>query len=507
MHSGITYYSTFAKIFSALLMLSVMSLSTGIVEAQSARDQLKQIRSEIVDTIDGKPYYIHKIKRGQTLYMISKAYGVEVNDLIRENPGVKEGIKADETLKVPIKYMEKPADKKNLPVLSADTLRIADSAKNRKPSEFTNVQVPCVFDTMTRKEIYRIALMLPLFLADAQKLPTDNPVRSEVEEARSLQFLPFYEGFRMAVDSMAMKGMKVKLYVYDVDKDTLKTRQLLKKSELTDMDLIVGLLYHRNFQIVAEYAENHHIPIVNPISERSDIVKKNSYIIKLQPEKASIAQALAQYLSGTTADAQIFILHNGQYPVKQFPEEFVGLCKQKSLSVKLVEGQQSLYGQLSKERENYIVAASSSTEYIADFTRRLFELRNDYRINVIGLSDWHLINGVELEYLDALKTHSVVSGFINYEDPAVTRFVSVFQQTYKLDPPMLAFQGYDAGWFFLNALERHGSGFLRCLSELEVKSMLTRFVFQRKSSADGFENRQWIVTHFQNYKLIPEPVF
>ncbi len=74
----------------ATLVLIVLAIPL-FLYSQNVNEQLKQMRSTVIQNIDGKEYYIHTIKRGQTLYMISKVYGVEVNDLIRENPEVKEG--------------------------------------------------------------------------------------------------------------------------------------------------------------------------------------------------------------------------------------------------------------------------------------------------------------------------------------------------------------------------------------------------------------------------------
>ena len=84
-------------LFVFVLVVAVAGFS------QSTQDQLKQMRSTVTEVIDGREFYIHTIKRGQTLYMISKAYNVDVNDLIRENPQVKEGIKADEKIRIPVK--------------------------------------------------------------------------------------------------------------------------------------------------------------------------------------------------------------------------------------------------------------------------------------------------------------------------------------------------------------------------------------------------------------------
>ena len=98
------------RFFQAFVLLVVFIMFGGSgAEAQTSQELLKQMRSKVYEKVGGKEYYIHNVKRGQTLYMISKAYGVEVNDLIRENPQVREGLKADEKLRIPV-VGPKPAD-------------------------------------------------------------------------------------------------------------------------------------------------------------------------------------------------------------------------------------------------------------------------------------------------------------------------------------------------------------------------------------------------------------
>lgn len=52
--------------------------------------------------IDGKKYYLHTVKQGQTLYAISKAYSVSVDEMVKSNPEAENGVKTGQVLKIPI---------------------------------------------------------------------------------------------------------------------------------------------------------------------------------------------------------------------------------------------------------------------------------------------------------------------------------------------------------------------------------------------------------------------
>jgi LysM repeat protein len=474
----------------------------GLVFAQSTQEQLKQIRSSVVETIDGREFYIHTIRRGQTLYMISKAYGVEVNDLIRENPQVKEGIKADEKLRIPTKNQPAKPPKPKVEPIPVVVKAVEPDSIVQKPDSAVQPLLPCGIDNTTKKEIYKVALMLPLFLGDVGLINTDNPDRKTVENTRSFQFLPFYEGFRLAVDSLEKLGLSVRLYVYDVDKDTMKTRQLLKKPEFKTMDLIIGLLYHSNFEIVSAFAEKNKINIVNPVSERKDLILGNPFVFKVQPDKKSKAGQLADYLSKNCRDGQILIIRSGQAPDREFPDKIKQACSDLNLNVKIAEGQDAAISQLSKDTENYLVAFSEKSEYTIELTRRLYELRNNYSITLFGLPDWSAINGIETEYLVTLKTHMMAPAFVDYQNPEVKKFVNRYQNEYMTDPELLAFQGFDVAFYFITALNQFGTNFGRCLSDNRINSLQTRYNFTT-TPGNGYENANWMIFYFENFRKLP----
>ena len=60
-------------------------------------------RSKDKVVISGVSYYIHQVKKGETAYSISKAYGITVEELTKENPPAVYGLNAGQTLRIPFK--------------------------------------------------------------------------------------------------------------------------------------------------------------------------------------------------------------------------------------------------------------------------------------------------------------------------------------------------------------------------------------------------------------------
>ena len=67
-------------------------------------------KSNVVKTINGKYYYIHTVKKGETIYSICKAYGITEKQLAVENPDIFNGLKLGQELKI-FKQMGRPLKK------------------------------------------------------------------------------------------------------------------------------------------------------------------------------------------------------------------------------------------------------------------------------------------------------------------------------------------------------------------------------------------------------------
>ena len=46
---------------------------------------------------------LHKVRKGESLYGISKQYGVSIDDIVALNPSCNDGLKAGATLKIPVR--------------------------------------------------------------------------------------------------------------------------------------------------------------------------------------------------------------------------------------------------------------------------------------------------------------------------------------------------------------------------------------------------------------------
>lgn len=88
------------NLFKRLITLAVFS--TAVVGWAGVQALPPVEKTPVIVFINGKKYYIHTVKSGDTLYSIAKAYEVSEAVIKECNPGAADGLKIDQTIKIPV---------------------------------------------------------------------------------------------------------------------------------------------------------------------------------------------------------------------------------------------------------------------------------------------------------------------------------------------------------------------------------------------------------------------
>lgn len=94
-----------------LKAIIIIAISFFVVSNSATYAQVQTVivnKSKITEKVDGKEFFIHPVKKGQTLYYIAKTYEVTIEEIIKENPGLEKGLKADVDIKIPINEFNRP---------------------------------------------------------------------------------------------------------------------------------------------------------------------------------------------------------------------------------------------------------------------------------------------------------------------------------------------------------------------------------------------------------------
>jgi tetratricopeptide (TPR) repeat protein len=149
-------------------------------------------------------------------------------------------------------------------------------------SEFIDEVPPSVF-----KEVYSVSVLFPFLISSLEPIPVRK---------RNQFVLDMYEGMKLAADTLAKQGIKISLRAYDTERSPEKIKEVLKKNELRNTDLIVGPLFQEENKWVQEFSQTNRINLFNPVSNNFDLVKGNPYGYLFQPSLESLGANAAEFL-------------------------------------------------------------------------------------------------------------------------------------------------------------------------------------------------------------------
>lgn len=484
-------------------------------------------------------YIVHNATRNQSLDKISELYQVEYEKIVKMNPRISGKAKKGQSVKIPVDNISE----ETLPELTEETEEIEETT-------------PCEKSDRFYEKTFNVALMLPLFLEQVDSItPKERKDFASLESLKSMRFLNFYAGFEMALDSIKQKGMNVNLFVYDVDNSVEKTNKVLKASELSGMDLIIGPLFSKSFRLISDFANTYKIPLVNPLSEREEIIVNNPLVFKVKPSVEFQNEQLVNYLLKNYPDANIILVRNNKYKYQaeiSFIRNSINKSRpghinlsnkyiidqikknhnnQKSLvtenklfdledlkrsindssyisnMVKEInyvdDSARGLARNLSLLRPNIVVAISDDIVFTKDLLSKLNKMNLKHEITLFGIPDWMSFSDLETNHLINLNFHCFSNTIVDYDKPDIKNWIQIYRKRYHTEPASYnyAFDGFDVGWYFLNALYHFGPEFYNCTYPYNPGLIQNSFYFKQRP-LNGFQNSHWNIGYYKNYRLV-----
>ena len=476
------------------LFIPLILSSTVFLFAQTTTPVPVQI-SEHIENIDGKYYHLHVVERGQTLFSISRAYQVAV-DQIKRTILDKPDIQIGETLQIPAnsrRIKQRPVDFSGEPEqkLESET-KYSDTVQKM----FNNPQ----------KSVLNVALMLPLFLNDIDQIRVTP--RTNRASIRPFSFISFYEGAMLAAQAFECENVKINVHVFDVTEDTNSAIRLIRTDRLRDMDIIVGPLFSQSFRLMSNFAKEQRIFIVNPLSDRSEILDNNPFVIKINPSEKSQLQILLEHVAETCVGQRILVVSNDSLPNER------GFARHAKLFFEKMENRfdtvifldirrdrfQRLQSNLSTTKNNAIVFLSNDDAFVTSILTRT--PRHEHASNTLfSLQRSSRFEVTDPVYLNNLQTHYIDPFFINHDNESVKIFDQLFFETFQTLPSPLAYRGFDVMSFVFQLLKIGNTNYGNYVETFIHKGFHNHIRLQRENPRQGLENQQTNILRIKDSKL------
>lgn len=474
--------------------------------------------------VEGSAYVMHTVERGQTLFSLAKHYGATVDEVVSLNPACADGLKVGQVLKIAIKatpasvkstepintgtYVVKSGDTvysiSRMYGISADELRklnhglpagLINGDTIVVPKEIKTILEPVTNDPVQHQEQFDIVLMLPFFATYKDSMITrDYRLRDAA--------IQLYRGAMMAKDSLESAGLNARIHVLDVLDDKVAIQTVLKKEVMNRADLVIGPLFKDIIPEVSAWCKEHKVHMVVPVQQPNRVLLNTGNISKTVPGSATQWMTIAGYVSEHhSADNVVLIdskIIDDKKMVEAFKDEWFRLKKDSLKRVVIFNDVAtfSLEGKLTNGR-NIVLVPTADKKVIG----AVFKAIGTKNVEVIGTEAWDDMDFVTVADRNKYHVHFPQHTFVDYTNVPTQRWIEGYRTRYKSEPTNFAFVGYDVMLFYGRGLEKFGNQLELHLNEIGGSYLATQFNFFKTAKDAGYENAATNIVRTDNYQL------
>lgn len=489
--------------------------------------------------VDGKVYYSHIVLERQTLYSISKAYNVTIDQIYEANPAVKaEGLKKNAIILIP----ETVQDSRNIPERQPKQKQKKTGSDEyiihtvkwyenlEAISEKYGVPVEAIMEVngLTGNKLRkRQKLMIPVggtwsvqAAADTtvvQAAAEDSPVRKQEETAIAAESgkvnavlvmpfdahglkprtgsIDFYSGTLMAVKELGDRGADIDLNVYDASGGVIPATE----ERLGLSDIVIGPVSAGDLAKTLDKCPDHTF-IVSPLDHRAEyLASEHANFIQVPTPSLLLYEDLAEWIreDRQSEDEKVIVIYEkGARNIETMGVMSTILEKDgipfSTFSYSILEGrdvQEPLMQMMNQNAANRVLVMSESEAFVNDVVRNLnLLIHSEYDVVLYGPSKIRSFETIEVDNLHNTRLHTSIAYYVDYDDPAVMDFVRKYRALYNTEPTPYAFQGYDIASYFLGMVSEYGKDWTARLETNEKEMLQADFRFIKEEGKKGCVN-------------------
>ena len=446
------------RLLRYILLLSLLTLSPGIVSAQQSK-----IRCQ------------HQVKKKETIFGISRMYGITIEELIKANPEMNAPdyeLRKDAVLRIPYSKAE------------LEAAEAEKAAKARRDAE----KARAVDDV--RKRAVRLGVMLPL-----HDINGDGRRMTE-----------YYRGVLMACDSLKKQGVSIDVHTWNAA-ENIDINEVLSDPAAAKCDLIIGPLYSKHVAALSDFVTRHDIRLVIPFSISAPPLTTNRTIFQIWQSQNDVSEAsISRYLEQFKNCHTIVIDCNDSTSKKGvFTFSLRRQLEQRGqecVVTNLKSGETNFSKAFSRTKRNVVVLNTGRSQELGVAISKLNGLKAnepDLDITLFGYSDWLLYTNRYLESFYAYNTYIPTVFYYNPLTVDTQSFEHKYRQNFRCDMqnllPRFAITGFDHAYFFLKGLNKYGKSFNGAEGMFGYPPIQTPLKFERYGNG-GLRNRTLLLVHY-----------
>jgi len=482
-------------------------------------------------------YILHKVKQGETLYFLSKKYNVEIEEIIKANPGL-EILKSDQMVKIPRKgnntkkdsiiYITYELNKKDTLYSIAQKYNTSVAEIIALNPELKNgikkglkIKIPIVvktdssqFKTQTytdcdrkpkEKDEYRYLILIPHITDSISSISQNNET--------IYKFYNFYKGIIIALDSLKNIGKTSHIKIIEVNPNN-KNNSLINHLEFKP-DFVINFFADLDSLFVSN-CFSKKIPIIMPI----DTEKKGNNLtssIKILTNHYYL-DYLYDYIKQNTSNKKInlIIVNDRTNNFLIDSSKNIKNKKTENINLHIININDSTFYNIQKAidtlNQNIVFINSTNEGTVSILLSRFNLINKNINIDIIGVREWLYFNKIDIDLLHKLNIKVLSPVYIDYKNKAINYFLYKNVNMYGIEPlktnfyDILTFLGYDIILLSVDLKNKYND-IITCLTNHSYNGILTTYYLVKEKNDEIINKSYSLIIYEKGYTIRREIKF
>lgn len=437
-----------------------------------------------VKKIGGEQVYYYKVKKGESIYGISKHIGLSMGDILRHNPWAADGVKKGNVLYFPYdEYAEHEPE-----VVVEEIVEVEDTVANKRPA---------------------ISLLLPFGLNSSE------PSR------RNKLALDFYKGFLLGADTLSRRSGTIEIYVYDTEDNSRSIADLMSDPFVAQSAVIVAPDDKNIYDRMAPYALENGNFLLNVFTIADTLYASNPAVLQANIQQKQMYRLAVDALMADFDGYTPVILRSekGKNEKEGFTAYLAERYRNEGVEPLTINYESNLLAadlDVLNHGEKYVVVPSSGA--LSEFNKFAYVLKS-YRdrrgmipvegeeielksaeIEIFGYPDWTAFRGDALDTLHKLEATVYSRFYDNFSDYSTRNIEASFKTWYGTEIiesiPSYALLGYDTACMLIKNLRANGGTF-DPVNPQRYSGVQSTFDFEKVSTDAGYCNSTLYIIRYQ----------
>jgi hypothetical protein len=363
----------------------------------------------------------------------------------------------------------------------------------------TQAQVPQF--TFTNSEVEIIPIKIALVIPFCSKYSKQELVKKKLVSLQEAA-IQYYQGIKLAIDSLNKVGFQIQLNIYDTNRDSLETLKILQNKEMKEMDLIIGPFFKEGVEMAIKICNEIKVYHIAPtINVTSPIV--SPYFIQPNSEISNYSLELLKYISKADSGSQIIVFTDAKKSTIKFADKIKNLTDSLHISFKRADATNkeiNWSSLIASDKKNSIIFPSNNDALV----QKVFKSITDTAmgISVYGIESWMGFKNTNFDTWEKFHVSIVSTNYVDYADDDVQAMIKKFHVKFYTEPTEYSFKAFDQ-------LMSIGQGWLA--NPLDWKQhpeqwsngngLISNINYSRDPLNQNVINNSFKILKFENYQL------